>query len=98
VNELTPANSASYVGGFFFGRDLFPVADTPTLQGCAGSNTGEMFYLLAPDPAGSINGNVRRTGFVDSVTTSVLAHEFQHLINASRRLYSAERQDFEEQF
>jgi hypothetical protein len=87
VNALTPRNSTSYVGGFFFERDLFPVADTPDFQGCKGSNFGELFYLLAPDPNGIINGNVRRTGFVDSVTTSVLAHEFQHLINASRRLY-----------
>ena len=87
VNALTPPNSASYVAGFFFDRDLFPVADTPQFQGCAGSNYSEMFYLLAPDPTGLINGNVRRTSFVDSVTTGVLAHEFQHLINASRRLY-----------
>jgi hypothetical protein len=87
VNELTPRNSTSYVGGFFFGRDLFPVNDTPDFQGCRGSNFGELFYLLAPDPTGLVNGNIRRTGFVDSVTTSVLAHEFQHLINASRRLY-----------
>ncbi|PYP81423.1 MAG: hypothetical protein DMD35_01545 [Gemmatimonadetes bacterium] len=96
VNELTPANSQSYVGGFFFDRDLFPIADTPDLQGCAGSNFGELFYLLAPDPTGVINGNVRRTGFVDSVTTAVLAHEFQHLINASRRLYVTQGvEDFE---
>jgi len=87
VNELTPRNSTSYVAGFFFDRDLFPIADTPDFQGCAGSNFGELFYLLAPDPTGLINGNVRQTAFVDSVTTSVLAHEFQHLINASRRLY-----------
>jgi len=87
VNELTPAASSSYVGGFFYGRDLFPTTDSQTAQGCAGSNVAEMFYLLAPDPTGQINGNVRRTGFVDSVTTSVIAHEFQHLINASRRLY-----------
>jgi len=99
VNELTPANSSSYVGGFFFGRDLFPLTDTPQAQGCAGSNTSEMFYLLAPDPTGAINNNVRRTGFVDSVTTSVLAHEFQHLINASRRLYVTQNVlDFEEQW
>jgi hypothetical protein len=97
VNELTPRNSSSYVGGFFFDRDLFPVADTPELQGCAGSNFGEMFYLLAPDPTGLINGNVRKTSFVDSVTTSVLAHEFQHLINASRRLYVTQGvEEFEE--
>ena len=43
-----------------------------------------------------INGNVRETSFVDSVTTSVLAHEFQHLINASRRLYVTQGvEDFE---
>ena len=29
VNALTPAGSPSYVAGFFFDRDLFPVADTP---------------------------------------------------------------------
>jgi hypothetical protein len=96
VNELTPRNSTSYVAGFFFNRDLFPTVGTPTLQGCPGSNYAELFYLLAPDPTGVINGNVRRTSFVDSVTTSVLAHEFQHLINASRRLYVTQGvQDFE---
>ena len=87
VNALTPSNSESYVAGFFFDRDLFPVTTTAELEGCAGSNYSELFYLLAPDPTGTINGNVRRTGFVDSVTTSVIAHEFQHLINSSRRLY-----------
>jgi hypothetical protein len=97
VNELTPANSGSYVGGFFYGRDLFPTTAKPGFDPCPGSNFAEMFYLLAPDPSGQVNGNVRRTGFVDSVTTSVIAHEFQHLINASRRLYVTPNvQDFEE--
>ena len=96
VNALTPNKSESYVAGFFFDRDLFPVTSTPELDGCAGSNYGELFYLLAPDPAGTINGNIRRTGFVDSVTTSVIAHEFQHLINSSRRIYVTPNvQDFE---
>jgi hypothetical protein len=96
VNALTPRNSTSYVGGFFFDRDLFPVVQTTDFQGCAGSNYAELFYLLAPDPTGTINGNVRTTGFVDSLTTSVIAHEFQHLINASRRLYVTQNvQDFE---
>jgi hypothetical protein len=96
VNELTPRNSGSYVGGFFYDRDLFPIADSPQFAGCKGSNVGELFYLLAPDPTGVVNGNIRRTGFVDSVTTSVLAHEFQHLINASRRLFvSTTAEDFE---
>ena len=87
VNALTPKGSTSYVGGFFFSRDLFPVLATPELGACAGSNESNVFYLLTPDPTGSVNSNIRRTGFVDSVTTSVLAHEFQHLINASRRIY-----------
>ena len=87
VNALTPNKSESYVAGFFFNRDLFPLVGTVQLPGCEGSNYGELFYLLAPDPAGVINGNIRRTGFVDSVTTSVIAHEFEHLINASRRIY-----------
>ena len=87
VNALTPPKSPSYVAGFFFDRDLFPLTSSTEFQGCAGSNYSEMFYLLAPDPTGSINGNPRPTSFVDTATTSVLAHEFQHLINASRRLY-----------
>lgn len=81
VNELTPPNSESFVGGFFFGRDLFP------RQSCATSNVGEIFYLLAPDPTGAVNGNVRTRDFVLRRTLATVAHEFQHLINASRRLY-----------
>lgn len=87
VNELTPANATSFVGGFFNPRDLNPKVDPDPQYNCPGSNEGEMFYLLAPDPGGAVNSNIRRTGFVDSLTTSVVAHEFQHLINASRRYY-----------
>ncbi|HEV7993961.1 MAG TPA: hypothetical protein VGP25_19185, partial [Gemmatimonadaceae bacterium] len=87
VNGLTPANSNSFVGGFFFGRDLFPKTDpNPANFSCPTSNEGEMFYMLVPDPAGAVNGNKHSLGFVDSLTTNVLSHEFQHLINASRRL------------
>jgi len=98
VNELTAANSPQYVGGFAFTRDLFPTTATARAQACAGSNEGEYFYMLAPDPSGTINSNVRTTGFVDSVTTSVLAHEFQHIINASRRLYVNNTAAFEEKW
>jgi hypothetical protein len=82
VNDLTPAGSSAYVGGFFYSRDLFATAS------CAGSNQGEMFYMLAPDPSAA-HGNVRSAAFVKSVTIGTLGHEFQHLINASRRLYGA---------
>jgi hypothetical protein len=93
VNELTPRNSETYIGGFFFGRDLFPVAENRAQQyaGCAGSNEAELFYMLVPDPNGVVNGNRRALTFVESVTTGVLAHEFQHLINLSRRSRSTRR-------
>jgi hypothetical protein len=87
VNELTPRSSTSYVGGLAFTRDLFPQLATSRTQACQSSNEGEYFYLMAPDPSGTINGNRRSTGFVDSNTTAVIAHELQHIINASRKLY-----------
>lgn len=96
VNALTPRNSESYVGGFFFSRDLFPKVATPALESCPGSNQAEMFYLLSPDPTGVVNGNVRTAGFVDSLTTAIIGHEFQHLINASRRIFVNNASDFED--
>jgi hypothetical protein len=98
VNELTPPRSNSYVGGFVFSRDLFPTTATARAQACAASNQGEYFYMLAPDPSGVVNSNVRTTGFVDSATVPVLAHEFQHLINASRRLYVNNAATFEDKW
>jgi hypothetical protein len=85
VNEMTTRGSGSYVGGFFHPRDLYPATGDPTLA-CPASNEGEMFYLLAPDPNAEA-GDARTKEFVDRVTTATIAHEFQHLINASRRLY-----------
>jgi hypothetical protein len=96
VNALTPAGSSSYVGGFFFGRDLFPKTGNAQLQSCAGSNEAEMFYMLVPDPNGAINGNKRSKEFVARGTVGVIAHEFQHLINASRRIYVTDANSFED--
>ncbi|HEU4884597.1 MAG TPA: Ig-like domain-containing protein [Longimicrobium sp.] len=80
VNELTGPGSSAYVGGFFFSRDLLAATDCPT------SNVGEMFYMLAADTSGTVNGNKRSADFIEEVTLGTLAHEFQHLINASRRM------------
>jgi hypothetical protein len=53
--------------------------------------------MMVPDPTGVVNGNAFRTGFVDTLTTGILAHEFQHLINAGRRMYvNTAASDFEE--
>ena len=98
VNELTPPSQNFFVGGFFFSRDLFPLTTDGLIQGCAGSNFAEMFYLLVPDPAGIVNQNVRTADFVKSTTVGTLAHEFQHLINASRHLYVNNNSTFEDGF
>lgn len=82
VNELTEKGSGSIVLGFFWDRDF------EALKSCAGSNEAEMFYMVVPDPARASAGepsfskeNIARA------TVGVLAHEYQHLINASRRAF-----------
>jgi hypothetical protein len=96
VNALTPPNSDFYIGGFFHPRDLFPKTSTDPNFACGTSNEAEMFYMLVPDPNGTVNGNPRSLDFVRSQTVGILAHEFQHLINAARRLYINNADDFEE--
>jgi len=90
VNKLTSAGAQGFVGGFFWAGDLFPVSECPQ------SNLAEMFYVLAPDPTGSINNNVRSTTSVRQGTRGTIAHEFQHMINASERIRSPISQPFED--
>jgi hypothetical protein len=85
VNELTSAGSVGVVLGFFYQRDLYPKTVAP--GPCAGSNVAEMFYLLVPDSTGVINGNKRTKSQVLTLSNGTVAHEYQHLINASRRMY-----------
>lgn len=96
VNKLTPRGSSGFIGGFFFERDLFPLQDDQTtgLPGCAGSNVGEMFYVLVPDSAGTFADKRTKADVLDN-TPSTLAHEYQHLINAGRRMYVNNANDFE---
>lgn len=97
VNKLTSRGAVGVVGGLFFERDLFPVKDDATLglQGCATSNVGEMFYLLVPDPNGVFSDKRSKTDVLN-LTPGTLAHEYQHLINAGRRLYVNNAFDFED--
>ena len=97
VNELTSSGATSVVLGFFYQRDLLPKVGSP--GPCAGSNQAEMFYLLVPDTAGVINSNKRSKAQVVSFTNGTVAHEYQHLINASRRMYvNSAGQTFEEKW
>lgn len=76
VNALTPRGSSGFVGGFFFGTDL--------LRGATGSNEGEVFYALVPDPTG-IFGDPRSKNQILQVVPAVLAHEFQHMVHFNQR-------------
>jgi hypothetical protein len=87
VNELTQPGSGSYVGGYFHPRDLFPTRDRDGLSACEASNFAEMFYMLVPDPTGAVNGTVFSRELILQTSLGTIGHEFQHLINASRRLY-----------
>jgi len=77
VNRLTPPAAAGFIGGFFYGVDLLP--STP------GSNAGEVFYSLVPDPTG-IHGNPRSKSLVAGVVPAILAHEFQHMVHFNERI------------
>jgi len=95
VNKLTPRGANGVIGGFFFERDLFPKSDSLDLQGCPSSNVAEMYYSMVPDP-NAVFSDARKKTDVQNVTPSTLAHEFQHLINAGRRLYVNNADAFED--
>jgi hypothetical protein len=83
VNRL-PGPPGSFIGGLFYGRDLFPATGAAA---CPGSNEGELFYMAVPDPPQTINGNYRSKAALSNLVLATLVHEFQHLINASRRMF-----------
>jgi hypothetical protein len=85
VNDLSPPGAGNLTLGFYYSRDLLPKSGP--LGSCPGSNVGEMFYLMVPNPTGSGGGAVHTKADVQRWTSGTAAHEFQHLINASRRLY-----------
>ena len=93
VNALSEPGGRTFVAGFFWVRDLLPNAKAegvPEDWVCPGSNAGEMFYLMVPDPHGDVNGNRFEKPEVESLVISTIGHEYEHLINASRRVYIIE--------
>ncbi len=77
VNRLTEPGSGDFIGGFFFGLDLFTEADN--------SNAGEVFYVMVPDPAGQY-GNVQSLSLIQTTVPAILAHELQHMIHHNERI------------
>lgn len=89
VNRLSPQGSVGFVAGFFWGGDLVTKAEYQRLNmTCPATNEQEIFYLLVPDPTGTVNGNVRSADAVRQNTRGTIAHEFQHMINQGIRLLS----------
>jgi hypothetical protein len=84
VNRLTPAGSDGYVGGFFYGLDLLP--------GRSGSNEGEVFYAMVPDPSGTVGPAISRYGAL-TVIPAVLAHEFEHMVHFNQRMLIGEAEN-----
>lgn len=90
VNALTTDPTQGVVLGFYYSRDLLPLISPTGGPPCPASNVAEMFYLLVPDTGKTVNGGNKYTATkqnVANVVVSTIGHEFQHLINASRRMY-----------
>jgi hypothetical protein len=77
VNALTPRGSTGFVGGFFFGVDLLPET--------TGSNAGEIFYALVPDPEGEFSDPRPKAGLLE-ITPAIMGHEFQHMVHFNERV------------
>jgi hypothetical protein len=87
VNRATPANTTGFIAGFFWGGDLVKKSEYQAIgRNCPQTNEQEIFYLLVPDPAGTINNNPRSVNTVRQNTRGTIAHEFQHMINQGLRL------------
>ena len=78
VNALSPdcTASGSVILGFFYGNDLLP--------GNPGSNGGEVFYGLVPDPDNA--GCSISHDFARSYLAPTFIHEFQHMISYNQHV------------
>jgi hypothetical protein len=75
VNALSGSCTNSVIAGFFFGGDL-------TSQ--AGSNHGEIFYSMVPDPS-SATCPIGKA-FASQLLPVTFIHEFQHMISFNQHV------------
>ena len=80
INALIPKPECnqSYIAGYFFGGDL--INNYP--QG----NNAEVFYSLAPDPAGSATMCTYPTEYVRDLLPVTFIHEFQHMVSFNQHV------------
>ncbi|MFP4624759.1 MAG: hypothetical protein ACLFRX_11310, partial [Gemmatimonadota bacterium] len=95
VNELNAFGAEAVTIGFFWSGDLFPEESTSRLEACPAANQAEMFYLIAPDPLGLVGPSFSLDDVRD-LAIPLIGHEYQHLVNASRRLFVNDARRFEE--
>lgn len=77
-------NNQPFVLGFVFAGDLFPTSSCPQ------SNGGEIFYGQVPDPNNTSGTGARSKAFVLSTMPTLIAHEFTHIIQDGRRIFSGD--------
>jgi len=80
VNALVTSadcNKDGYIAGFFTGYDL--------ASRTADSNQGEVFYTVAPDPAG-VSSCAHTVDDIEFTVPATFLHEVQHLINFSQHV------------
>lgn len=81
ANTQATVDQGSLLTGFFFAIDLLL---HPTLNPFA--NGGEIFYTLVPDPDKQFGAASISAADFAAQLDGTLAHEFEHMINASRRI------------
>ncbi len=82
VNRLTPSGSGGFIAGFFLSVDLLSPPNVPANV----TNQAEIFYLLAADPNGQ-TGNSFPIDFARNENIGTTAHELQHMISFSWRIF-----------
>jgi hypothetical protein len=83
VNRLTPGGYGGFIAGFFLSVDLYSPPAVPS----GVSNQAEIFYLLAADPSAQW-GNTFPVDFTRDTNISTAAHEHEHMISFSHRLFN----------
>jgi hypothetical protein len=73
-------NALGGIGGFVFEGDFVPATE------CASSTFGEIYFGEVPDPDNLSGSGAREKADVIARMPLILAHEFTHIIQVSRRL------------
>jgi len=74
-------NALGGVAGFVVSSDLLPGVGVS----CPGSNDGELYYSITPDPGGSLGGPALDAAGLFALSPVLIAHELAHVIQFGRR-------------